>query len=147
MWRPRELPADFVAVVNQIYEPAAESAKPGFDEGDLRCLRSVISLTVEFHMYLDSVNVVSPNKDDLTYACGSIFSGIDSFVALNDSYKILEGSFESHLIWDLTSLEALKERFTTMYQEFLTERIFEKQCRRLLDLFKLQLVFSGMLFE
>lgn len=147
MWRPRKLPADFVAVVNEIYEPAAESAKPGFDEGDLRCLRSVISLTVDFHMYLESVDVVAPDKDDVTYACGSIFSGIESFVAVNDSYKILEGSLESSLTWDLTSLESLKERFTTMYQEFLSERTFEKQCRLLLDLFKLQLVFTGMLFE
>jgi hypothetical protein len=147
MWRPRQLPANFSAVVNGIYEPAAESAKPGFDEEDLRCLRSVITLTVDFHTYLNGVNVRAPDKNDITYACGSIFSGIESFVVVNNSYKILEGSLESNPRWDLTSLESLKERFITIYQEFLSERIFIKQCRLLLDLFKLQLVFTGMLFE
>lgn len=147
MWRPRRLPADFVAVVNEIYEPAAESAKPGFDEGDLCCLRSVISLTVDFHIYLENVNLVAPDKNDVAYACESIFSGIESFVRLNNSYKILEGSLESSLKWNVTSAESLKGQFTAMYQEFLSEGTFEKQCRLLLDLFKLQIVFTGMLFE
>ncbi len=68
-------------------------------------------------------------------------------MTLNSSYKILAGSLESSLKWNLTSVESLKRQFTTMYQEFLSERKFEKQCRLLLDLFKLQIVFTGMLFE
>lgn len=52
------------------------------------------SLTVDFHIYLENVNLVAPDKNDVTYACE-----------------------------------------------------FEKQCRLLLDLFKLQIVFTGMLFD
>ena len=70
-----------------------------------------------------------------------------SFVTLNNSYKILEGSLESSLKWNVTSVASLKGQFTAMYQEFVSERTFEKQCRLLLDLFKLQIVFTGMLFE
>lgn len=147
MWRPRQLPADFVEIVDRIYEPAAEAARPGFNEMDLRCLRSVISLTVDFHIYLENVNVIAPDMNDVTYACESIFSGIESFVAVNNSYKILEGSLGSGLTWNLRSLESIKEHFAPTYQEFLSERKFEKQCRLLLDLFKLQIVFTGMLFQ
>ena len=146
MWQPRQLPVDFRRTVESIFEPAAESAKPGFNEADLRSLHSLISLTVEFHIYLTATNILQPERNDVAYACESIFSGIESFVAVNNSYRILVGSITSELEWNLANLGSLKEQFISMYQEFLAESVFERKCRLLLDLFKLQIVFAGMSF-
>ena len=128
------------------FEPTAESAKPGFNEADLSSLYTLINLTVEFQIYLQATNILERERNDVVYACESIFSGIESFVVVNNSYKILVGSMTGELEWNLTNLGSLKERFIPLYQEFLAESAFERKCRLLLDLFKLQIVFAGMSF-
>lgn len=147
MWRPRQLPDDFVQTTEVMFQPMAESAKPAFSEADLRCLQSLIRLTAEFHLYLRTLDVAVPDKNDLVFACESIFSGLDSFVTVSQIYRALVGSVPSNLSWNLTSLQSLKDQFNSMYREFLSERLFERKCRLLLDMFKLQIVFTGLLFE
>jgi hypothetical protein len=145
-WQPRKLPDSFVKDVNCIYEPMAEAGKPGFDEPGP--LRSIVRLTVDFHNYLETVDLDSPNQADAQYAAFSIFSGIESFTYVNLNYRILVGALESRLEWKyLTSLHSLKDYFESMYREFLAKQTFEEKCRLLLDLFKLQIVFTGMLFN
>ncbi len=147
-WEPRTLPAEFGETVRLIYEPTAESAKPAFDESHLGCLHAIIRLTVEFHHYLNSAIIIVPDGNAVTFACESIFSGIESFVILSDTYQVLVGSMKSSINWDdPISLGSLTERFKYMYKEFLSERTFERKCRLLLDLFELQIVFAGMSFD
>lgn len=141
------LPPDRAQAVNSIVESIAETATPGFSEADLQRLRSVTRLTVDFRLYLDTVNIADPDKNDVIYACESIYSGIESFITISHSYRILVGATTSELHWDLTSLQSFREKFISLYQDFLSEGPFEERCRRLLDMFKLQIVFMGMLFD
>lgn len=147
MWKSKKVPADLKSTVEAIYLSMEEPAKPAFTNVDLEELRSVIRLTVEFHSFLESTDLVSPNKSDVIYICESIFSGIESFVAMNNSYRILVGSASTTLKWEFTSLLSLREAFMLVYKEFLAEGTFEYRCRLLLDLYKMQVVFAGMQFD
>jgi hypothetical protein len=147
MWKPRVQPADFETIVASIYGSMEEAAKPAFTDSDLRCVHSIVRLTVDFYNYLETVDVTSPNKGDIRFACESILSGIDSFTVVNNSYRILVGSKSSALRLETALFHFLRERFISIYQEFLSEAVFENKCRLLLDLFKLQIVFVGMQYD
>jgi hypothetical protein len=144
---PKALPRDFATTVEFIYEPMADASKPAFGESDLSHLHAVVRLTMEFHQFLLPSSLEVPGKDDIRRICDSTIAGIESFVLVHQLYAILVGSIESSLEWDLTSLEQFTQRFNSVYEEFLAERIFERKCRLLLDLFKLQIVFTGMCYE
>ena len=45
------------------------------------------------------------------------------------------------------SLAAPNEGFIQMFNEFLVQENFEKRCRLLLDLFKLQIVFAAISYD
>jgi hypothetical protein len=143
----KALPADVPIIVESIYEPMAEAGKPAFREPDLSALHAVVRLTVEFHQYLATASLEIPDKDDTRWVCDSTIAGIKSFVHVNQLYSVLVGSMDSNLKWDFMSLESFKQRFNSIYQEFMAEQIFEKKCRVLLDLFKLQIAFTGMCYE
>ena len=53
----------------------------------------------------------------------------------------------SKVEWGIISAASLKEHYISMFQNFITEKNFENKCRILLDLFKMQIVFAGMLYE
>ena len=147
MWKPRIQPADFQATVASIYGSMEGSARPAFTDSDLRNIHATVRLTVDFRNFLEAVDTTSPNKGDVRFACESIFSGIDSFLVVSSSYRVLVGSKSNALRFETISLDSLKERFMPLYQEFLSEAIFEDKCRLLLDLFKLQIIFAGMQYE
>jgi RHS repeat-associated protein len=147
MWKPRQLPDNFPDTVRTIFTPTAESAKPAFDDDDLNSLHSLISLAVEFRIYLETASRRNPERDDVIYACESILSRVESFMNLNNAYRVIIGSTKSELGRDVMPLNMLTSKFLVLYDEFLTENIFEKKCRLLLDLFKLQLVFAAISFD
>jgi hypothetical protein len=47
----------------------------------------------------------------------------------------------------MISTMSLKKQFLSWFHEFEIETSFEKKCRLLLDLFKLQIVFAGVLYD
>ena len=157
--------------VREIQASMAEPAASSFDDRELGDLRCVIRLTVEFRHYLEhgSTEMVRSlqqgpmahlfrdlqdasadpfNKYDLEYACDSIRSGIDSFCSLNQAYRILVGATGSKVAWGMiSSRESFKTQFILMSNEFIKESNFENKCRRLLDLFKLQMVFASISYD
>ncbi|MGH9735148.1 MAG: hypothetical protein ACRD8A_11235 [Candidatus Acidiferrales bacterium] len=154
--------------VQAIYAEMVESVKSCFDDEELGHLHTVIRLTVEFCHYLEHGSVdlarrlqqgpgteyfvdleqasTDPfNRYDMEFVCESIRSGIDSFWALDASYRILEGATRSNVKWGMaSSKDSFKEQFNSMFKGFIVEITFEKKCRILLDLFKLQIIFIGM---
>ena len=118
-----------------------------FLDSELDDLRCVIRLTVEFFHSLQRVDIDSIDDESLRYWGGSVFSGIDSFTSLCQAYRTTEGQTRSELPQRVTSRAALKEEFSAMYREFAGENNFEKRCRLLLDLFKLQIIFAGMTYD
>ena len=163
--------SDIVKRVKELQAPMVESAKPHFDESELGHLRTVIRLAVEFHDYLEhgSVEIATSilngphakyvrdvqsasadpfNKYDLDYACESIRSGVDSFCSLSVSYKMLDGATNSRVEWGMiSSRDSFKTQFVSMFNKFTKEVNFEKKCRLLLDLFKLEIVFAGISYN
>jgi hypothetical protein len=118
-----------------------------FLDSQLDGLRGVIRLTVEFFHRLKRVDIDSIDDVSLRYWGGSVFSGINSFTSLCQAYGTTAGQTRSKLPQRVTSRAALKEEFIAMYLEFAGENNFEKRCRLLLDLFKLQIIFVGMTYD
>jgi hypothetical protein len=167
---------DIVKRVKEIQASMVGSAKSCFEDLELNHLRALIRLTVEFYDWLESGSVdiaaaiqqgpffsklsaefredvrnasADPfNKYDVAYACASILSGIDSFVRISQTYKILEGATASKVKWDMiSSRESFKTQYVSMFNEFTEEANFENKCRLLLDLFKLQIIFVGISYD
>jgi len=152
--------------VKELQSTMAEPAAEHLIESRIGHLRLLVKLTVEFEDYLthgsvevsarlvrgrlaehiDDAETVSQdpwNRYDLEFVCNSIMSGVDSFCSLNIGYGILDNATGSTVSWGaLSSRESLKERFLFMFEEFVKEGDFERRCRLLLDLFKLQMIFA-----
>jgi hypothetical protein len=153
-----------IQLVQKIQASMVKSAADTFEETDLDGLRTLIRLTVEFRDYLQNghgniENLPESSKHylmglppkelklfELRYAIDSIFSGIDSFRAVNCSYEFLVGATDSKIAWGKVTESSLRRRFSSLFHKFTKEKQFEKRCRLLLDLFKIQIVFAGLLF-
>jgi hypothetical protein len=134
----------------QIQETQAimlEHTRSCFSESERDHLRGIVRLTIEFNNYLQSFRGDADNVNDLKYSIESIFSGIDSFCSVNAAYRVLVGATSSKIEWNQTDLTLLKDQFASMFDEFNKEANFEKKCRLLLDLFKLQIVFAGVFYN
>ena len=118
-----------------------------FLDSELEHLGIVIRLTVEFFYRLQKVDIDSVDAESLRYWGGSIFPNVGSFCSLCQAYRTTEGETRSKLPQRIISRAALKEEFIAMYREFAGETNFEKRCRLLLDLFKLQIIFAGMTYD
>jgi hypothetical protein len=127
--------------VEAIQVSMVDSATGCFLESELDHLRVVIRLSVEFHYY---VQRSCAHVFCLEYVSESIFSGIDSFMFVFGGYQVLVGATGSEIDWDEVSATSLKQQFARMFDEFARETVFERKCRLLLDLFKLQIVFAGV---
>jgi len=149
-------------LVQKIQASTVESARDTFEEPALDHLRGLIRLTVEFHDYLQNghpelgalmkrskhfkFSTQQIKENELSYSIGSIFSGIDGFCSVNADYKVLVGATNSGVAWGLVSEASLREQFNSIFHEFTVENQFEKKCRLLLDLFKIQIVFAGAFY-
>lgn len=166
--RVEEMESSVFKRVKEMQAPLIDSAKPHFDESELSHLRCLVRLAVEFHHYLEHGSVAiatalldAPlgqyvtdaqaaradpfNKYDLEFVCGSVRSGVDSFCIINGSFRLLDTATGSTIEWGMTSSkESFKTRFVSMFEEFVEEVDFAKKVRLLLDLFKLQIVFTGI---
>lgn len=142
--------------VRAMQAPMVDAARSCFSESELDDLRCVIRLTLEFddylkgadkfHDYLKSFDT-DRISNNLIYACESIFWGIESFMRVTRAYKVLVGAVDSRIEWGAISTSSLRERFIPMFQEFAAETNFENQCRLLLDLFKLQIVWAAISYD
>lgn len=119
------------------------SARDCFSESEIDHLRCVVRLTIEFHYYLQ---LACSHSYCSEYVSESIFAGIDSYQSLTHGYNVLVGALESQLEWSALSLPSMKENFAALFDQFDKEEVFEKRCRYLLDLFKLQIVFAGIVY-
>lgn len=151
--------------LQMIQSGMVESAQTCFSESEIDDLRCIIRLTIEFYDYLQNgnpqlLNAVEhaqnslgidiqfqPNEHAQTYTSESIFSGINSFCHVSAAYRVLVGSTKSSVKWDMISKLSLKKQFIPVYLEFTSETNFEKKCRLLLDLFKIQIVFAGISYD
>ena len=135
-----------------------------FEEKQLSHLRTLIRLTIEFYDYLNPGNPeasefagsilihnvpvgLHPERFELEYSIESILSGIESFCIVNAGYKVLVGAMLTTIAWNQVSALTLKDQFIAMFDEFVAEKAFERKCRLLLDLFKLQIVYAGMFYD
>ena len=133
-----------VEQVRAIQASMVESSGGILLESELDDMRCIIRLTVEFFHYLQGEDVVPFVENKLRYLCDSVFSGVDSFGLVSAAYRTLPDARATTLASGAKSTDSLKEEFAFKYREFSEEMDFEKRCRLLLDLFKLQIVFAGL---
>jgi hypothetical protein len=142
-----------IELIRRVEGSMVEEAASTFSESELDHLRTVVSFTIEFFDFIESADTDSFNTYDrsityeLRYNIESIFAGIESYTVVNASYKVLVGATRSRVNWENVSISALRERFIAKYHDFMQETNFENKCRLLLDLFKIQIVFAGMLYD
>jgi hypothetical protein len=135
---------EVVRHVTSVQAEMSELAKGILSESDLNELQVLVRLAVEFHHY---VQLSCDHHFCLEYISESIFAGLDSFMSVAQGYRILVGAEKSRVEWDQISVATLKQRFARSFDDFAKENVFERKCRLLLDLFKLQIVFAGVAYE
>ena len=123
-----------------------EAARPYLVEEYFDDLGVVVRLTVEFYFFLQR-DWRSFDAQGLTYLADSILCGTEFFASAASAYRGVAGSRIESLEWGLlSSFETLRDRFISGYREFLVEANFERRLKQLLDLYKLQIVFAGMIY-
>lgn len=130
--------------VQQTQASMIKSIEDCFSASELDDLRCIVRLAIEFHYYLQ---LACDHSFCSEYVSGSIFSGIESFMSLAQAYRVLVGATKSQVEWRHLSLSSLKQKFAGLFEKFDKEEVFEKKCRYLLDLFKLQIVFTGIVYD
>jgi hypothetical protein len=139
-----ETSADVRLRVATIQRFMAETAQGCLSRAELDHLRAVIRLTVEFRYYLQSA---CTHLTCATYVSESIFSGIESFCALTRAYKVLGDASDSKIEWDAISAPSMLGQFASIFEAFDRESSFEKKCRLLLDLFKIQIAWAAISYD
>jgi len=130
--------------VQALQSSMEKSAAVFFLETQLEDLRVLIRLTLEFHDYLHGFG--SRPELEPRHTCEAVFGGVESFTMVMRGYK---GSFgpKSSSLERTVSLPLLKAQFLPLFDGFIAEQSFERRCGLLLDLFRLQIVFAGMMYE
>ena len=126
-------------------------ARPAFDDPEIEHLRVLIRLTVDFSHYLRSTPPWPQFPDDPAhdreYKIDSIFFNIESFRVVMRLYGVLAGAMPTTIEWTSLSLGTVTDEFLRVYARLTEATGFETQCRLLLDLLKLQLVFAAAFSE
>jgi hypothetical protein len=138
--------ADLIKQMKDLHDSMMESARDCFSDVALGHLRCLIRLAFEFHDFCDTKKASQP-EHDLEFVSESIFAGIDSYLMVNATYRVLTDAKESDIRWDILSRPALISQFEQIYQRFVTENNFSNKSRMLLDLYKIQAVFAGAFHE
>ena|ERR1700722_18137885 len=143
---------DEYQIAPKITASMVEQAQDDFDGKEIENLGILVRLSVQFYNFLTSRGrwPVFPEDSfgNMTYAVDSILWNVDSFRTLIvHCYGIMEGKTKSTVDWNTFMAQSLKERYLSLYGEFLAETDFLKRFRLLLDLYKLQLVFAGIFYD
>jgi hypothetical protein len=143
---------DEIQIVSKITASMVQEPEADFGKEEIENLGILIRLSVQFHNFLTSRGrwPVFPEDSfhNMTYVAESIFWNVNSFIYLSrNSYGIMTGRTRSVIDWDAVTAHSIKDRYLSMYQEFIGEADFLKKYRVLLDLYKLQLVYAGMFYD
>jgi hypothetical protein len=130
--------------VATIQKSMVEATEGSFSQGELDHLQTVIRLTVEFRYYLEAT---CTHENCVTYVSESIFYGIESYCSLTRAYSVLIGATDSKIEWSAVSSSSIGGLFTSTFDAFDRESSFERKCRLLLDLFKIQIIWAAMSYR
>lgn len=137
--------------VRSIQQSMSEFARPAFDDSEIEDLRILIRVAIDFHHCLHSIPPWPQFPEDpvhnMTYKLDSVLFNVDSFRRVMHAYGTLVGSTGTTINWDGLTVRSLKSVFASAYTSFLEAATFEAQCRLLLDLTKLQIVFAGASYD
>ncbi len=121
-----------------------ESAPTWWSDADRAHLRCLIRLNVEFFYFLHEEDTDDPSE--LRFLGESVFSGTESLCFIAMTFRMMSGDTSNQFAQAVTSTQIVKEQFISAYENFLAEPAFDKRCRFLLDLFRLQVVFVGLTY-
>jgi hypothetical protein len=138
---------DQIQRIQAIQQSMEESARSAFDDQGIQDLRVLVRLVVQFYEYLTSALSSDDPFRDKSYEIDSVFFNIESFCVVTHFYGVLVGSRTSTIDWNAISIPSLKERFVSLFHDFIAETKFENKCRLLLDLVKLQIVYAGAFYD
>jgi hypothetical protein len=142
--QPIETSTEVRLRVTMIQRFMVEAAQGCLSKTELDHLRAVIRLTVEFSYYLETA---CTHVSCTMYVSESIFSGIESYCSLTRAYSVLVAATESKIEWNAVSSTSISGQFVSTFDAFDREGSFERKCRLLLDLFKIQIIWAAMSYH
>jgi hypothetical protein len=125
--------------IQSIQTSMAAEVQDCFLDEEIDDLKVVLRIALEVSGYLEGEEQLTPAANSFDYQLDTVLSGIDSFASLASAYSVLIGALASDLDWDDMSGTSLKKAIAVLREKFLAEAEFNKKCRHLLDLFKLEL--------
>lgn len=134
-------------MIKKLQASMVESAGAALTELEREHLRVLVRLAVEFQDFIRQVKLGTVDPQGIRYGAESVFSGLESFCSVDAAYRILVGATSSTLKWKESRPDALTTEVQSLYEAFQRESSFEMKCRLLLDVFKLQIVLAGIMYD
>ncbi len=139
---------DWVARTKQQQEQMRQLAQSGyFEEGEgLEELLGLISILVDFCYEIKTIDIDSYDQWDVEGNFGILFANVDTFIRVCDDYSIIKSAIDSQIEWGEITTKSVKQLIDQTYDRFEAECDFHMKVRYLLDLFKMSLVFAGLVY-
>jgi len=134
-------------MIKTLQDSMVESVGEAFTEDEQEHLRVLVRLAAEFQDFIRQVKVGTLDREGIRHGADSVFSGLHSFFTVAAAYRVLAGAMSSTLKWEEARPDALTNEAQSVYEAFLREPRFEVKCRLLLDVFKLQVVLAGIMYD
>jgi len=133
--------------VNRIYLPFEIQAAKTIPESEAGDLRAIVRITIETVDYIEENGTPVRGAEAALYMCETIFSGISSFCTITETYNSMKEARPSQLSSGVWSLELLTSEIERSFARFLDESDFCERCRLILDVFKLQMMLAGLVYQ
>ena len=121
-------------------------AKSGYDESDMEDLLVLTHMAIEFYWWLKDANTDSLDRYEADENSETLFVAFDAFRHTYWAYDVLIGRVASNIDWGDISVPSLRKLIILTYERFDVESNFLKKCRFLLNLYKVELVFAGLMY-
>jgi hypothetical protein len=120
----------------------AKEAQTCFVASEIDALNVVIRVVLEVSNDLaDQSTNLSP-RHDLRYALETVMSGLECFMTFTNAYDKLLGAQKSQVDW--ANISDVDDAIFEWRRRFIAATGFVEKCRRLADLYKLQLALVAM---
>ncbi len=140
--------SDWIRRTKQQQEQMKHLAKSKyFEEGEgLEELLGLISMLVDFCCKLRPVDMDNFDQSDVEDNFLILFANMDTYMDVCSSYAVIFGRVDSQIEWGDITPKSVKQLIDQTYAIFEAECDFFMKVRYLLDLFKMSLVFAGLVY-
>lgn len=139
---------EIARIVRDLQARLVASGRPAFDDDAVIHLKTLIRSSVEFSIAIADAPWPPTRRDDLLAlrrTTESILIHAESFENVLSIYSVLVGSHISSVRWDELRVRDIPVLCDTLFRDLRRDdQTFVYQCRRLIDLARLQCICAGL---